>query len=461
MKLRPGLFESGSVLVVTLVTVAVLALLAAHVCRVITARSRSFYQAASWNEALSAAEAGADLGMAAIRQNDWTGWQGPDASGVRTLNTPILTHGGQGNTTFSATVKVDSPSSSYYRIRSTGIAQLPGSLSEEVSSYDKLDNHLRHLSLRKDRDNLTTVTGQSRVARSIEVIARGNNNYVRALLVTNSLVANNSNSYIDSFDSSDPTKSTLGMYDVAKRQSHGDVASNDSTGSDLKGMYIYGNLSYSGPTIPNAQDVQGQIITPFSENAPPVPQPNWTTVTANMSTITATTTLTAGATGSPTRYKIANVKLASGSILTFAPPATGQTGEVEVWVPGDFTTSGSAQIVSQPGVNVKLYTEGTISLTGNAVLNQSNVASALQVFGVSPSDGSTRSAQIGGSSNFIAVLDAPAYNLKINGGGEFFGSFILRTVSMVGGNTAIHYDEALPRSGGILYKMASWTEDVR
>src|SRR5436853_625937 len=145
VKLHPD--RSGSVLLVTLFTIAVLALLAAHVCRVVTARARTFAYSASWNEALSAADAGADLAIAAVRTNTWTGWQGPDASGVMSLTTPVLTHGGEGNTTFSATVKVDSPTGGYYRIRSTGIAQLPGT---GVASSDKLDNRLRHLSLRAD-----------------------------------------------------------------------------------------------------------------------------------------------------------------------------------------------------------------------------------------------------------------------------------------------------------------------
>jgi hypothetical protein len=458
VKHLPPSNRRGSVLVVTLSTIAILSLLAAHVCRVVTARSRTFYQAASWNESLCAAEAGADLAIAALRQNDWTGWQGPNAKGVRTLQTPVLTHGGEGNTTFSALVNVDSPDGTYTRIRSSGIAQLSGGA---VASYDKLDNRLRRLSLRSDRDTGAKVTGQSRVTRTIEVIARGANPYTRALLLTSSLTANNSGSFADSFDSGDPTKSTNGLYDINKRQSKGDISINDSTGSDLNGMHIYGDLSYSGPVVPNTQNVHGDVITPFADQAPPVPKPNWTSVTANMSTISASTTLKAGAPGSPTRYKVANVNLSSGGVLTFSPPAAGQQGEVEVWVPGSFLTGGSGRIVSQPGVKVKIYTEGTIELLGNAVMNQSNVAASMQFFGVSPSDGTPRSAQVGGSSSFVAVLNAPAYDLKINGGGEFYGSFLLRTVTMKGGNTAIHYDEALPRSGGTLWKMASWTEDVR
>jgi hypothetical protein len=423
-----------------------LALLAAHVCRVVTARSRTFYQAASWHEALSAAEAGADLGMAALRHNKWTGWQGPDAAGVRTLQVPILTHGGEGNTTFSATVKVSSPNCTYHLIRSTGAAELPG---PAVASFDKLDNQLRHLSLRWDRDTNSAV-GRAKVARTIEVIARGSSPYTHALLLTNSMNANNSGSYADSYDSGDPTKSLNGLYVVTRRQSNAKVSSNDSTGSNLKGMYIYGDLSYTGPHIPGAQNVQGDVITPFTENAPPVPKPNWTSVTANMGTVSNSTILTAGPSGSPTRYKVTSVNLASGSTLTFAPPAVGQPGEVEVWVTGDFSNGGSSQIVTQPGVKVKIYTEGDMTLSGNAVVNQSNVAASLQLFGVTPANGATKRVQIGGSSNFIGVLNAPAYDMKINGGGAFFGAFILRSMSMVGGNTAIHYDEALPRSGGSL-----------
>lgn len=448
----------GSILIVTLGTIAVLSLLAAHVCRVVTMRTRTFYQAASWNEALSAAEAGADLGMAALRANSWTGWSGPDAAGVRTLQTPVLSHGGEGNTTFSAIVKVDSPAPSYSRIRSTGYAQLPGSA---VVSFDKLDNRLRRLSLRSDRDTGTTVTGQARVARAIVVIARGTNPYTRALLLTSSLNANSSGSVSDSFDSGDPAKSTNGLYHSNKRQSNGDISSNDSTGSDLNGMNVYGNLSYSGPTIPNTHNVRGNIIQPYADAAPPVPKPSWTSVTANMGAITAATTLKAGPPGSPTRYKVSSVSLSTGAALTFTQPSSGSPGEVEVWVSGAFSTGGSGRVISQAGVKVKIYTEGDITLVGNPVVNQSNVAEAMQFFGVTPSDGTTRNAQVGGSAQFIAVLNAPAYDMKINGGGEFFGSFVLRTVTMKGGNTAIHYDEALPRSGGSIWKMASWTEDVR
>jgi hypothetical protein len=439
--------------------IVTLSLLAAHVCRTVTARARAFYQAASWNEALVAADAGADVAMAALRADDWTGWQGPDANGVRTLTLPVLSHGGEGNTTFSATIKVDSPDGTYQRIRSTGTAQLPGTA---VASIDKLDNRLRRLSLRRDRDTGTKITGQSHVSRTVEVIARGANPYTHALLVTNAFTANNSGSYADSFDSDDPAKSTNGMYDSSKRQSNGDIGINDSTGSDLKGMNIYGDLSYSGPAVPGTQNVHGEVITPFSENAPPVPKPAWTSVTANMAAVTSTATLKSGPPGSPTRYKISSVNLSgSGTSLNFTLPSGSTKGEVEVWVPNDFSIGGGAQIVSDKGVKVKIYTEGQIVLLGNAVFNKSNVAASMQFFGVTPTDGSTRSAQVGGSADFIAVLNAPAHNLKINGGGQFFGSFILRTVNMVGGNAAIHYDEALPRSGGTLYKMASWAEDVR
>jgi len=43
----------------------------------------------------------------------------------------------------------------------------------------------------------------------------------------------NGGGFIDSFDSTDPFKSTNSHYDMAKRQYHGDVGLIDSTGSTL------------------------------------------------------------------------------------------------------------------------------------------------------------------------------------------------------------------------------------
>jgi len=65
------------------------------------------------------------------------------------------------------------------------------------------------------------------VARSIELLASppGTGLFVRGLTVEKWMQFSGS-AFTDSYDSHDSTKSTNGQYVLAKRQEHGDVASN-------------------------------------------------------------------------------------------------------------------------------------------------------------------------------------------------------------------------------------------
>src|SRR6185369_13260224 len=56
---------------------------------------------------------------------------------------------------------------------------------------------------------------------------------------------NGDNIYIDSFDSSDPSASTDGRYDVAKARDHGDVAT-DSQSVNAGNSKVYGRVA-TGP----------------------------------------------------------------------------------------------------------------------------------------------------------------------------------------------------------------------
>src|SRR5260221_8753458 len=64
---RPLSHESGSTLVVGMVTLAVLALIAAATFQTVTNRFRSNYQTASWHDALTSAENGMQYSMARLR----------------------------------------------------------------------------------------------------------------------------------------------------------------------------------------------------------------------------------------------------------------------------------------------------------------------------------------------------------------------------------------------------------
>jgi hypothetical protein len=264
--------------------------------------------------------------------------------------------------------------------------------------------------------------------------------------------------FVDSFDSTDPTKSTNGLYDLAKRQSNGGVGILNSAKSDLKDMYIYGNLAWTGTEPANDGNVQGTKTSPFSETITPVTTPAWSSYNPAPAIIKSTMTLTGGAKDTPARYKVSELTISAGKSLTLSTHAAGEESYVEIWVTGKMTTSGTGFITQDPGVHVTYYVEDDITVSGSSFNNRSNVASNLMIYGVNPSSG-TQKLTVSGSGNFIGIIEAPKFDINVSGGASLSGAFIGNTLT-VSGSGGVHYDEALKggSNGGAKYILASWLE---
>src|ERR1700740_369434 len=66
---------------------------------------------------------------------------------------------------------------------------------------------------------------------------------------------------IDSFNSSLVPGNH--QWSLPYRRNHGDVGvANNTTNSDLRSTYVYGNLAYGGAVVKNTPNVQGQTSTP-------------------------------------------------------------------------------------------------------------------------------------------------------------------------------------------------------
>jgi hypothetical protein len=148
-----------------------------------------------------------------------------------------------------------------------------------------------------------------------------------------------------------------------------------------------------------------------------------------------------------------------------AGAADGSTTYIEIYVTGDITTSGNAQIILQPGVKAKVYFAGNVDVSGNGILNIANQPSAFQLYGIQPpSNSSAKHVNLGGNGQISAAVYAPNHDVSVNGGGtsgHVFGSVVGKTTMMTG-VTNLHYDEALGASGLINnYKIVSWFEDNR
>jgi hypothetical protein len=493
-------YQKGSILLITLLTITILATLCFTTLYIAGQNANSVAQTASWQQALGGAESAVDQAIAALNTGTWTNWititgsvpnlqpqPGPTPIGASAPPTSIqynylansltsqvaqyqisnaITMSGEGNNLVSmwttidtAGLPLDANGNQWYRIRATGTTATAG---PPRVSNQRLDNDLRKIGLRFDRKTNNAISSPQ-ATRTIEVIVQAlpQSIWVRGITLQ-STITMSGGGFVDSFNSSDPFKSTNGAYDPTKRQSHGDVATINSGKSNLNNTYVYGNLAYSGSAIKNTTNVQGTISTPFNATIPVTSDPAWTSDMwdSSVSQVNGTATLTAGTKSSPTRFKLSQINISGGNVLTLAPNSDGTDSYIEIWVTGKMTISGSGYITQDPKVHVTYWVDNDISLSGSSYLNQSGLAQNVAINGVGTGDKVT----ISGNAAFVGVVDAPGFDVTLSGTGGMSGALIGNSVNISGG-ASLHYDEALNTSSGTSgignYAFASWFEDTR
>ncbi|HEV3410187.1 MAG TPA: hypothetical protein VG095_07825 [Chthoniobacterales bacterium] len=466
----------------TALVITILTLVAAELLKVVSGKYYNTLHTAVWQEALLAAESGIDLGVMELRKslfpapnNAWNGWTtSEDASGTRRGLT-VIPNAGLAGTPMTVEVAVDSPPTlrdasngwQYHRIRTVGTMPITG---PARANDNKQDTRLRKLSLRFDRFNDGSVTSPElaspRVSRRIEAIVRPVSAFDQAIVAQGALDLNDLDIIIDSYDSRDPNKSTNGLYDVSKRQENGSIATNGNL-INAGNAHVYGDVATNSGTVTGVANVSGIERTDFYQEPIPVGAPNWSSINPSPMVVTKTTNLAASATegSAASRYVLSGITLAGTQTLTFTGNPQGTTTYIEIYVTGDVSATGNAQIILQPGVKAKLYFGGNVAIAGNGVVNTNNQPGDLLMYGITPTNTSTsRTFNLGGNSLLSAAVYAPHYDVQINNGGtrgSVFGSFVGKTVRMTG-VTDLHYDEALGAGGTINnYKIVSWFEDTR
>ena len=477
--------ETGGVLIAALLTIAVISMLAATTLLRVGERHATTYQSLSWNEAMASAETGADFALKSMNASlsdpalAWAAWTPNDATTFPKTYTPALPgHSGEGNTKVFATVVVDnsltdSDGRKWFRVRSTGVAELPlrsvSGIEAAVRDENGVKNHLGIL--RKSRFQTDLTGGALRlpqVARTIELMAApvGVRPYVRALTMKDAISMSGS-AYTDSFDSSDPASSTGGVYDPAKRLSRGSVASNASgTVSTLGNCHVYGDASSKGGVLGGTGNVHGTVSDKFQTAIPDVAKPVWSTIAASPATVNnppAPVTLTGGPAGAAVNYKLSDLNVSNGANpVVLAPHAPGVESYINIWVTGNTSISGTGFIQQMPGVHVNIYCEQDVTVSGGGIQNQTSQAANMQIFGVTPASG-TKNLTVSAGTDFIGVLNAPAFVMTLSGSAAFIGAAIGNSITL-NSTGGFHYDEhlsTLATGDPTSYQFASWVEDVR
>ena len=470
----------GSILVWTVLTIALLSLIGAEVLRLVSIKYEHALQTATWQESLLAAESGIDLGIVELRKSlfpapnhAWDGWNNVPGNGVTSYGLTTISNAGLAGTPMTIEVNVDAPNTlidsagwQYYRIRTVGTMPITG---PAHAGQNKQDTRLRKLSLHWERFTNGVLSSHAlsapQVSRRAEAIVRPVSAFSEAIMAVGTVDLTNQNIVIDSFDSRDPAKSTNGLYDPLKRQENGDIAT-DGNLIEAGNAQIYGDVATNSGTVSGAANITGIERTDFYQEPIPVGAPSWPSINPTPSTVTNTVTLNAGAVkgAALTRYQLNTISLSGNKTLTLAGNPNGTQTYIEIHVTGDVSVSGTAQIVIQPGVSAAIYFDGNVDVSGNGIINSNNQPTDLQLYGVQPSDNSSRHVNLSGNAQLSAAVYAPNADVSISGGGSsghVYGSVVGKTVTMTG-VTNLHYDEAAGSSGIINnYKIVSWFEDNR
>ena len=489
----------GSALIIALVTISVLTLVASVVLDTVVTKYTTTFQAAGWQESLLAAEAGGDVAMMHVRNSvtdvafgdvyDWTGkgWTDvsyQDSNGITveaysytSSNLGTFSHGGEGATDMSFSILVDMPPElidsrdrQWFRIVSVGTVDMPHNLRR--TSNDSRDTELRRLDFRIDdwkaANDPDTVPPQA--SRTVEIIARPISPFRNAISSVDLIEMNNHNIVVDSYDSRLPGEASTasGLYDPAKRNHNGDVGTN---GRILRAgnAQIYGDALTNGGTVSGAANVTGEQRSDYYQELPSPSLPAGYMSTSTYVPLTRVSgrnppplaTLQASPTEHGARYDLSDVRLSGSDSIVIEADPNASTSYVEIYINGDFATTGNGKITVPDGVEAVIYVNGNLSISGNGVVNEGQHPTDLLLYGLEPPAGETRRAVIAGNGGFSGAFYAPNYDLELRGGGNadtVYGSFVANTVFM-NGVTSVHYDEALADKGPIIdYVAASWFE---
>ncbi len=348
----------------------------------------------------------------------------------------LATHLGEGNTTVQARVYVDVPGASssplanfaippsdavasylsqldnpnlrdadgvdrsnwWWRVRSLGVSGLSGPARPGI---DSRDNQMRHMSFFTDWRTGLAVPGPQ-TARLVQVLVKPFTGFRNALMADKWINLNDQNVLVDSYDSS------KGIYSsTSNHGNQGNIATNGQL-INANNATVDGGAATNDGSVKGAGNVTGQQSSNFYQEFTPYTNgmlsPVWSS-TPDGGTLTTNATYTASTDPTnPTRVRLDGINLPDGNHTIHiaapptppaaptppappgSPPGTPATtaSYLKVFINGDMITNGTSAIEVDSGVNVIIYITGNVNLTGDGLVNDSQVASHVLVNGVEP-----------------------------------------------------------------------------
>lgn len=174
--------------------------------------------------------------------------------------------------------------------------------------------------------------------------------------------------------------------------------------------------------------------------------------------------ITIGASGTkaaPEQYMIAEINIGNKDTIVVVGP-------VDMIVHGDVKVGGTQQAIqisnaTNPDANLKLYARGDISISGNGAMTGATDdtldPTRFQILGTGTG---AQQVTIGGNGNLAASLYAPTANVTMNGGGSsgyFAGAVVANNITVNGNGYRVRFPEEMLDMGTAgSFKVAKWLE---
>jgi hypothetical protein len=316
----------------------------------------------------------------------------------------------------------------------------------------------------------TAPSGTAKLARGVRITTRPQGLFTKAM-VAKGKITFSGNAGTDSFNSDDAAFSTDGLYDPDKARDKGDVATNGQLVKDINAsgeVKIKGHVS-TGPGGTVGFTGNSSIGSKnWVESGTTGIEGGWFTDDMNVNFSDVGVPFTGGyftpgngkLNGTNYSYLLTsdgNYQI-TGNLSLSGMNAMMISGNVVLYVTGSVSLSGQSFIAIAPGASLKIYVGGSASLSGLGVANGTGNAKNFNFYGLP----SCTSVNLSGNSAFLGIIYAPSAAFNLSGGGtdavDFIGSSITKTVNM-SGNYMFHYDESLANWGPSKgFTVTSWNE---
>ncbi len=141
----------------------------------------------------------------------------------------------------------------------------------------------------------------------------------------------------------------------------------------------------------------------------------------------------------------------SGNLALTGIQTMGVTGNVQIYVTGNFSIANSAYVYIAPNSSLVMYVGGTVSVGGAGVVNANNLASTMTIYGLT----TCTSATFANSGAFFGTVNTPNAAVSVTGAGGVYGQITGSSIT-IQNSGAVHFDQALGLNAGIV--AASWNE---